>query len=141
LKLAVYVDTAWLVALIDVRDQHHDEALALAEKLAAEDAPLVSTDAVVVELCNYFARSPLRSEAIAWVLEVREDSGWEIVSVDRRLLSAAERRYRAHEDKTWSLTDCIGMELMRSRKLERAATTDAGFQQAGFRVLLGRGAR
>ncbi len=138
---AVYVDTAWLVALIDVRDQHHEEALALAEKLAGEEAPLVSTDAVVIELCNYFARSPLRSEAIAWVLEVREDSGWEIVSVDRRLLFAAERRYLAHQDKTWSLTDCIGMELMRSRKLERAATTDAGFQQAGFRVLLGRRAR
>ena len=46
MKQAVYVDTAWLVALIDVRDQHHEEALALAEKLAAEDAPLVSTDAV-----------------------------------------------------------------------------------------------
>jgi hypothetical protein len=141
LKQAVYVDTAWLVALIDVRDQHHEEALALAEKLAAEDAPLVSTDAVVVELCNYFARSPLRTEAIAWALEVRADSGWEIVLVDRRLLSAAERRYQAHEDKTWSLTDCIGMELMRSRKLERTATTDVGFQQPGFRVLMGRGAR
>jgi predicted nucleic acid-binding protein len=141
LKQAVYVDTAWLVALIDVRDQHNEEALWLAERLAAEDAPLVSTDAVILELCNYFARSPLRTEAIAWVLEVRGDPGWEVVSVDRRLLSAAERRYQAHEDKAWSLTDCIGMELMRSRKLERAATTDVGFQQAGFRVLMGHRAR
>jgi predicted nucleic acid-binding protein len=136
LKKTVYVDTAWLVALIDVRDQHHGRALKLAETLAAEGASLLSTDAVVIELCNYFARSPLRAEAISWVEEIRVADGWEITPVDRRLLSRAERRYRAHADKNWSLTDCIGMDLMLSRRVESAATTDSGFRQAGFRILL-----
>jgi uncharacterized protein len=132
----VFVDTSWLVALIDQRDQHQEAALELATALAREDASLLSTDAVVLELCNYFARSPLRAQAISWVEEVRGAPGWEIVPVEPALLRRAESRYRRHQDKSWSLTDCLGMELMRARKVTEAATTDAGFREAGFRILL-----
>lgn len=136
MKRSVYVDTSWLVALIDKRDQHQPAAIELAGALAHDDAFLLSTDAVVLELCNYFARSRLRDEAIAWVDEIRGAAGWEIAPVDRALLQRAERLYRQHGDKTWSLTDCVGMEIMRTRRIKEAATTDAGFRQAGFHILL-----
>jgi predicted nucleic acid-binding protein len=135
-RRTIFVDTSWLVALIDQRDQHQEAALRLAATLAGEDALLLSTDAVILELCNYFARSPLRSEAITWVEEVRGAPGWEIVPIERTLLRRAERLYHRHHDKNWSLTDCLSMELMRGRKMTEAATTDAGFRQAGFRTLL-----
>jgi len=56
--------------------------------------------------------------------------------VERTLLLRAEDRYARHGDKNWSLTDCHSMELMRSRGLREVATSDAGFEQAGFRCLL-----
>lgn len=130
------MDTSWLVALIDKRDQNQARAMELVRTLEKEAALLISTDAVIGELCNYFARSPLRTEAISWVEELRDDAGWDIVPVDRALLARAEARYRLHDDKSWSLTDCIGMELMDARRVKDAATTDMGFKQAGFRVLL-----
>ena len=135
MKRTVFVDTSWLVALIDQRDQHQEAALRLAEALAREDASLLSSDAVILELCNYFARSPLRTEAISWVEEVRGGPGWEIVSIEPSLLRRAERLYRRHQDENWSLTDCLSMELMRARKVTEVATSDGGFRQAGFRVL------
>jgi predicted nucleic acid-binding protein len=135
-KRTVFVDTSWLVALIDQRDQHQQAAVRLATSLAGEDAFLLSTDAVILELCNYFARSPLRAEAISWVEEIRGAPGWEIVPIERPLLRRAERLYQRHQDKNWSLTDCLGMELMRARKVAEAATTAPGFRQAGFRILL-----
>ena len=39
-------------------------------------------------------------------------------------------------DKTWGLTDCVSMEVMSDRKLRDAATSDAHFEQAGFKALL-----
>ena len=132
----VFVDTAYLVVLLDRRDALHVEGLALAKQLAARGARLVTTDAVLIELANYFARSPLRARAIDLVAELRSDEGWTVVAIDRPSLLRAEARYRAHADKDWSVTDCMSMDVMSSRKIRDVATTDGGFAQAGFRLLL-----
>ncbi len=90
----------------------------------------------MLELAGYFARSPLRAEAIRWIAEIRASAGWEVIPIEPALLTNAETRYRSHGDKTWSLADCVAMEVMTSRRIRDVATTDRGFSQAGFRVLL-----
>lgn len=132
----VFIDTEYLIALIDRRDALNGKALALAEGLAEDDAFLVTSDAMMLELGGYFARSPLRAEAIRWIDEIRRSAGWEVVPIEPALLGKAETRYRSHADKTWSLADCVAMEIMTSRRIRDVATTDRGFSQAGFRVLL-----
>lgn len=132
----VLADTAWLVALLDPRDRLNARAVALAARLASERATLLTTDAVLLEFANYFARGPLRGHAGEWMRALRADPGWEIAGVERTLLHRAEARYRRHVDKDWSLTDCHSMELMLERRIRDVATADAGFEQAGFRCLL-----
>jgi predicted nucleic acid-binding protein len=133
----VFVDTGYLIALLDPRDALHARAHALAEKLAEDDTPLVTSDAVVLELCGYFARGPLRREAIRWIDAIRASAGWEVVPLDRDLVAKAEARYRVHADKSWSLADCVAMEIMTARGIRAVASPDRGFAQAGLRVLLG----
>ena len=43
---------------------------------------------------------------------------------------------RTRLDKSWSLTDCISFEVMRSAQATDALTYDQHFEQAGFRALL-----
>ena len=136
MKRPIFVDTAWLVALVDHADDYHARALDLAEELAVARTPLVTTDAVLIELANYFARGPLRVEAISWIEQLRAAPEWDIVPLHSGLVARAEQLYRRHDDKNWSATDCIGMEVMRDREIRDAATTDVGFRQAGFRTLL-----
>jgi uncharacterized protein len=133
---SVFVDSGYLVALLDPRDHLNARALEVAQALAADDAALLTTDAVVLEVANYFARSPLRRTAARWIKSLRAAEGWEVVPVDRATLLRAEERYARHGDKNWSLTDCHSMEHMRARKLHEVATADAGFEQAGFDCLL-----
>lgn len=132
----VFVDTAYLVALLDPRDRLHADALRLTEQMEAERAELVTTDAVMTEFGNYFARSPLRATAAEWVAALRDDRGWDISAVASPLQERGEARYRKHADKAWSVTDCISMEHMLERKLKEVATSDVHFEQAGFTVLL-----
>jgi hypothetical protein len=133
---SVLVDTPYFVALLDPRDNLHRRAEALTRTLAEEEAKMLTTDAIVLELGNYFARGPLRPHAARWIAALRADAGWDIVALERGLLARAEARYRDHLDKNWSLTDCHSMELMRDRRMRDVATSDVGFEQAGFRCLL-----
>ena len=132
----VFVDTSYFVALLDPRDDAYHAAVELAKKLAARRAHLLTTDGVLMELANYFSRGPLRRHAIDLVAATRADEGWTVVPIDRPSLLRAEARYRAHADKSWSVTDCMSMDVMSTRRVREIATLDSGFTQAGFRVLL-----
>ncbi len=132
----VFVDTAFLVALLDPRDALNTKAVKLAKKLALERTRMLTSDAVILELANYFARGPLRNEVITWIDTLRASEGWEIVSLSTSTMLAGEARYREHTDKSWSMTDCICMDLMRERNVSDVATSDRGFAQAGFEILL-----
>lgn len=138
MKKSVFIDTAYLVALSNVSDRNHREAVALADSWNKERRSFVTTDAVMLEYENFFARSQLRGLTAKTVAQVRRTSGWRIVTLDSAIVARGEARYAAHGDKAWSLTDCISMEVMSDAGLEDVATTDAHFTQAGFRVLMGR---
>src|SRR5690242_15881668 len=133
---AVLVDTGFVVALLDPLDGLNARALNVAHGLAAKAVPLVTSDAVILEIANYFSRGPLRAECLDWLDVIRASPGWEVLPLDRELLRRGEARYRRFSDRTWSLTDCISMEIMLQRRLRDAAAYDVHFEQAGFRALL-----
>lgn len=135
--LVVLIDTSFLVAILDPRDDLHDEAIELAAELHRRSARLVTADAVLLELGAYFARTPLREEAGRTIALLRESPGWEVLALDRPTLLRAEERYRHHRDKSWSLTDCFLMQVLDARGIRDVATSDHHFAQAGYRVLLG----
>jgi predicted nucleic acid-binding protein len=132
----VFVDTAYLVALLNRHDVLHDRAQALASAWAKRRTSLLTTDAVLIELANFFARSPLRSLTIQAIRQIRATPGWVIVAIAPDLIERAETRYAAHPDKGWSLTDCLGMEVMLKHNAVEVATPDHHFKQAGFKLLM-----
>lgn len=136
-RAPIFVDTGYLVALLNRRDGLHDKAVALASTWEKKGRSFVTSDAVLIELANFFARSPLRGAALTAIRRLRAASGWAVHEIAPQLLARAEKRYGAHPDKEWSLTDCISMEVMNDAGSREAATPDRHFAQAGFRVLMG----
>src|SRR5260370_38930968 len=100
MKPIVFVDTSFLVALLDPRDSEHRKALSLVRRLDKRRTGLLSSDAVLLELANYFSRSPLRSEAIAWIDAIRANAEWEVIALERPLVLQGESRYRRYRDKS-----------------------------------------
>jgi len=132
----IFIDTGYFVALLNRRDALHEEAVALASKWRKRKRSFITHDAVLIELANFFARSPMRGSVLAAIQKVRTAHGWAVQPLVPTLLARSERRYGAHLDKTWSLTDCISMEVMTDIGSTEAATPDKHFAQAGFRVLM-----
>ncbi|HVV48387.1 MAG TPA: PIN domain-containing protein [Polyangia bacterium] len=132
----VFVDTGYFVALLNRQDTLHARALELSRGWERRARKLLTTDAVLVELANFFARSPLRSLAISSVETLRSAPGWQVEHVTPQRFNRGIARYAAQPDKGWSLTDCLSMDAMADHCSTEVATPDHHFAQAGFRVLM-----
>lgn len=131
-----FVDTGFLIALAAPRDQLHDQAFSVAQRVREETASLLTTRAVLLELGA--ALSGLRHRAIAadMLRAIEADPAMEIVALSDTLYSEALRMFSQHHDKEWSLTDCLSFVVMRARGLTEALAADHHFEQAGFTALL-----
>jgi predicted nucleic acid-binding protein len=61
------------------------------------------------------------------------------VPISEELYERAFELYQDRRDKEWGLTDCLSFIVMQDRGLTMALTSDAHYQQAGFRALLREG--
>jgi len=130
-----FLDTAYVQALVNARDQHHSVARALLQRVRAASEVWV-TEAVLTEVGNVLARSH-RAEASAFIGRCYATANIRVVSVDTTLFHRALDIYKHRVDKAWGLTDCLSFVVMQDHGLVDALTPDEHFQQAGFRTLLG----
>jgi len=128
-----FLDTFFIVALINPRDPHHARAAGLAREFRRR--PIVTTDAVLLESGNTLARGYKR-EAVAVLRELRSSNLIEVVPLTSALLDEALAMYGSTLDKGWGLVDCVSFAVMRQRHVSDALTSDRHFIQAGFRALL-----
>jgi hypothetical protein len=129
----VFADTAFFLALINSRDQHHERA---AELNANLESPLLTTAWVLLELANALSASRSRARFGQVLAGLRAGPNVEIIAPDAELFERGCLLYIDRADKEWSLTDCISFEAMSERGLTEALTADRHFEQAGFRALM-----
>ncbi|MSP12567.1 MAG: PIN domain-containing protein [Chloroflexi bacterium] len=128
----IFVDTSFVIALINERDQYHAQALELADKVDGQS--LLITDAVLLEVGNALARS-YKVEAIEVIDDLLSSEDVEVVRLTTELFSQAFELYKTQIDKTWGLVDCISFVVMQNQNIGRVLTFDHHFVQAGFQVL------
>lgn len=129
----VFVDTLFVIALINKRDQYHERAAELADQL--EGQSLLVTDAVLLEIGNALARN-FRQEAVEVIEEFFASEEVEIVRPDPDLFERAFDIYKRHQDKEWGLVDCASFVVMKEAAVSTALTFDQHFVQAGFAALM-----
>lgn len=128
-----FLDTSYIVALINQTDEFHQRANELVEEY--ETAPLVVTDSVLLEIGNSLARE-YKSEAVAVIEEFIASGNTTIVRLDEEIFDRAFDLYKRYSDKKWSLVDCVSFVVMREHNVSDALTHDHHFVQAGFRALM-----
>lgn len=129
----IFVDTLFVVALINQRDTYHRKATELADVF--ENQPLVITDAVLLEIGNALSRN-FKSQATQIIEHFLSSSEVEIVHLTPQLFQQACDLYGSYLDKEWGLVDCVSFTVMRQMKLTSALTFDQHFVQAGFEALM-----
>jgi predicted nucleic acid-binding protein len=129
----IFIDTLFVVALINPRDQYHAKATELAAKY--ESHPFLVSDAVLLEIGNGLARN-YKQEAIEVIEGFFNSEEVEIVRLTPDLFERAFELYKKYEDKDWGLIDCISFIVMMDAGVTQALTFDQHFGQAGFEALM-----
>ncbi len=125
----LFVDTGYIIALINQSDQHHQQALQLADRY--EGVPVITTEAVLLEIGNALARIA-RSEAVDIIHYFQMAPEATVIPLTTDLLTAALNLYATHQDKTWGLVDCVSFVIMQNQGISTALAFDRHFVQAGF---------
>jgi uncharacterized protein len=134
--IQVFVDvTAW-VALLNENDPLYRSAHQVLEDLRRQDAHLVTTEFVLLEVANVLSGVNIRRHTVAFVNGLRELALLTIVPSGSDLFSDAWEVYSKHLDKAWSLTNCTSFTVMKQLDLTLAFTSDHHFEHAGFVILL-----
>ena len=132
----VFLDTSFSIAMAIEKDDFHERALELADKIEAENIYLLTTQAIVLEIGNALSKLKYRQSAVGIIQHLESDLNTSIISLTDELYNKAFELFRNRPDKEWGLVDCISFVVMKEQKITDALTADEHFMQAGFRVLL-----
>jgi uncharacterized protein len=132
----VFVDTFYLIALANPRDEWHEKAKAVGDSLGM--LLQLTTESVLTEFLNFFCNSGpyMRQAAVEMVEAVSQTTTTKVISQSHELFLSGLELYRSRSDKGYSLTDCISMVIMRQYDITDVFTHDKHFAQEGFRVLI-----
>lgn len=136
MKEAVFVDTFYLVARLNRKDQWHRTAIEIDSLINSRR--LITTETVLLELLNYLAEFPpeIRDAVTKFTKAALEDSVIEVILHTHELFLKGLELYGNRLDKGYSLTDCISMLVMSERGISEILTHDDHFRQEGFKMLL-----
>ncbi|MBD2317583.1 type II toxin-antitoxin system VapC family toxin [Pseudanabaena sp. FACHB-1050] len=130
--LTIFIDTSFIIALINERDQYHTQALDLSDLYIEQ--PVAITDAVLLEIANSLARR-YKNEAIEVIEQFLDSEDVEVIRLTPEIFDRAFELYKTRPDKEWGLVDCVSFIIMQDRHIQEVLTFDQHFAQAGFRIL------
>ena len=132
----VFADTSYFIAMLNRQDQWHEEAKAAFLKL--NPFHLVTSEMVFVELLNAFGGkgTSLRKKAVLTIEHLQNAQDATVAPQTAEQFQHAVSSYKQHEDKSWGLTDCSSILIMRQQGLTEVLTSDRHFTQAGMTVLI-----
>ncbi len=132
----LFLDTAYVLALFNSRDQWHRKAIEWQIKVASDKNLLITTEFVLTEIGDGLSSRNLRAEAGKIIRALHESTVVRVVPASTVLFIDGLQMFENRDDKDWGMTDCTSFVVMNENKITAALTTDEHFRQAGFNPLL-----
>lgn len=132
----VFVDSFYWIGLINPKDQWHSITIEARKSYAL--AKFLTTEAVLIEVLNYFSTYDARSRLISSQVTrtILDDHDIEVLPINSSLFLSGLNLYEQRLDKGYSMVDCLSMIAMKNRDISEVLTHDKHFSQEGFNILL-----
>jgi uncharacterized protein len=132
----VFVDTLYWLAIILPNDQW--QLPSKRAKSLLGNVLMVSTDEVLSELLNHLSKGSenMRKQAARMVKSIMGNPNVKVIAQSRDSFLRGLELYGQRTDKSYSLTDCISMNVMKKEAIKEILTNDNHFEQEGYVVLI-----
>jgi predicted nucleic acid-binding protein len=132
----VFVDTSAFIALLDPRDDCHDQAVQVEHSLSIQAARLVTTNFVLDETYTGLRSKIQHSAILRFRDSVRQSRRLSVVRITEAVEDQAWEIFARYDDKDFSFTDCTSFAVIKQLGITTAFTFDEHFERFGFiRVL------
>ncbi len=115
-----YVDTSALIAFLDKSDSHH----ALFRRLFSDPPALVTTALVLAEGHGWFLKRFDRTRALQFVAFTEELRPLRLLPVRTEEHAGGVLQLRKFSDQDLTLTDAVGLHVMRELRITSCWSTD-----------------
>lgn len=126
----IFVDSGAWIGLLNPKDQHHNAAVTIYDRLKSQRAPVVTTDYVIDETITrlrYDVSHPAAVKFLDFIDRVEEQNVLTVERVDRALFQEALQLFRQYDSVRFSFTDCTSFAVCRKNKISEAFAFDQHF--------------
>ena len=131
----IFVDSGAWIALLDRRDQHHNDAVIIYAILKQQKTRFLTTDYVIDETATwlrYRVNYPVAVEFLD-LIESSEGTGdLTVAAIDSTLFQEAERLFRQYDTASLSFTDCTSFVVCQQYNISEAFAFDQHFPMMGI---------
>ena len=131
----IFVDSGAWIALLNRRDQHHDDAAAILNNLVQQNVQLLTTDYVIDETVTwlrYRVNHAIAVQFLDLIKSSRATSVLDLVAIDRILFQEAEQLFRQYDTARLSFTDCTSFAVCQQHNISEAFAFDQHFPMMGI---------
>ena len=131
-RVEAYVDTSALIAFVDRSDTHHP----LFRRLFSDPPGIITTTLVVAEGHAWFLRRYDRTRALQFLSMIEDMKPLNVEPVGASEQSGAARLLRRYSDQDLTLTDAVGLHMMREHKIKSCWSTDFHLGLTGVSLVI-----
>ena len=131
-KTDAYVDTSAFIAFADRSDSHHP----LFRRLFSDPPALVTTTLVVAEGHGWFLKRYDRTKALQFIALIEDLAPLRLLDVGSDEQAGGIQMLRKFSDQDLSLTDAVGLHVMKAHKITQCWTTDRHLGLTGVSLVV-----
>ena len=134
----IFVDTGGWIAILNRRDQHHQEAVTIFNKLQQQQMRLLTTDYIIDETVTRLRYDTNHSLAVMFLNRVEllvETGVLTIAEIDRDVFGKAKTLFRQYDSTRLSFTDCTSFVVCHENNIREAFAFDQHFSIMGIHLL------
>ena len=134
----IFVDSGAWIALLNQRDQYHDDAVVIYRGLKQQGARLLTTDYVIDETATwlkYRANHQVAVQFLELVESVEKTDVLTITEIDKTLFQEAKKLFRQYDSAKLSFTDCTSFAVCQKHNISETYAFDEHFAMMGITVL------